>query len=137
RSLPEQVFVRPKEILFNHFYFMLDEESWSQLQYLAQKNNDQNIYVADVAILKKKNWSQNDYIITLPININKEDYIEILDKNSIIVESEQIVWFSESTSWGIWAQRAWDLCLVNSMLNEGEFFNWEKLNTNILSLIQD
>ncbi|MTH55356.1 hypothetical protein GKZ89_18335 [Bacillus mangrovi] len=135
-SLPEQVFKEPKVLLFNEFYSMLDNEMWPLLQYLAKKNNDQAIYVSDISRVRRT-WKGEKNIISIPVTTHKKNYLSIMDNHSLNVEPEQIIWFSDSASWGIWAERTWDICILNNDFSNEYFGGWEKLNQDVLELIQD
>ncbi|WP_077301663.1 hypothetical protein [Virgibacillus pantothenticus] len=138
-SFPMKVFRKKGQILFNDFYLMLDEEVWPQLQYLAKMNGDTNIQIADISQFKKRLWKpeRKGKIFSIPISMNANDYINILDEKGIIVESEKVIWFSSSANWGIWAERSWDISALFIRLNTNDFYDWVSLNEDIIELIQD
>ncbi|MBU5267081.1 hypothetical protein [Virgibacillus proomii] len=139
KSFPMKVFRKRGQILFNDFYLMLDEEVWPQLQYLAKMNGDTNIRIADISQFKKRLWKtkRKCKIFSIPISMNANDYINILDEKGIIVESEKVIWFSSSANWGIWAERSWDISALFSRLITNDFYDWVSLNEDIIELIQD
>ena len=136
-GFPKTLFKDKGYTLFNDFYMMFDEEIWPQLQYLAQKSRDHDIFIVDISRnlrgLKKKKAK----VMSIPISLSSSEYINVLDQQGFIVESEKIIWFSQTASWGIWAERAWDICALNSRFNLKDFYNWSPLNDSILELTQD
>lgn len=136
-SFPKQVFRDKCYTLFDDFYLMFDETIWPQLQGLVQKSGDCEIFIADVSRNSRGLRRKKDKVISLPISLSSSEYINILDQEGFITESEKIIWFSETANWGIWAERAWDICALNSRFNLNDFYNWSPLNASILELIQD
>ncbi|GBF32305.1 hypothetical protein DCCM_0499 [Desulfocucumis palustris] len=128
--LPEQVFQESfDDYMFEEFDWVMSSESWSILQTLTQKTNDDNIIVAvldpkPVDYYYKKfgyyNWGN------LPIDLTKEDYVEFLRMSpkdsiadSILYNSNIILWTSPSLKWGIFGERDYGSCILalNKNLN--------------------
>lgn len=133
RSLPEQVFNdRFRQFLFEEFDWCMSSEFWPCLQELARASCDTIVMLAvlvpdpDNYFLKEFgyfNWAD------LPISMSASDYWGMLNAHpkdcpadSVLANSEKVVWLPHSGEWAIWGERSRGICVLgkrNQCLIEG------------------
>lgn len=126
--LPESPFTkRFGRYSFEEFDWMLSAGCWPALAELAKTSGDVNILLAilepdPVRYFKTEfgiyNWA------VLPVNIEKDDYWNFLNlapgespADSVLANSEMVLWMPSSQKWAIWGERSSGLCVLASEIN--------------------
>lgn len=123
KEIPDQVFQKDfGDYLFEQFDVIMSEEFWTAIRGLAEKSKD------DYVILGVLNPHPMDYYykefgyfnwVKLPLNLNKDDYWNIINEgprnyeaDAIIFNSFIIALFPPSKKWGIWADRNYEISVI-------------------------
>jgi len=123
RSLPEQVFNdRFRRFLFEEFDWCMSSEFWLSLQELARESCD------TIVLLAVLDPDPNDYFLKefgyfnwadLPISMSASDYWDLLNAHpkdcaadSVLANSERVVWLPHSGKWAIWGERNRGVCVL-------------------------
>lgn len=122
-ELPEQVFLENYDgFLFEEFDWTLNGEFWNVLQILARSTND-NYIITAVMEPSPVNYFYNEFGYfnwgKLPINLTSDKYLEFIESSpkdseadSILYNSNIIIWTSPSMKWGIFGDRNYGVCII-------------------------
>lgn len=137
RALPDRPFRKSFESYsFEEFDWALSAEFWSSAKALARTSGDQAIIMAVLdpdpvryfkAAFGFYNWAK------LSVDLDKDDYWAFLNQapakspaDSVLGNSERIVWLPPSEQWVIWGERSSGLCVLAS--NQGhQSVPWKSL----------
>lgn len=131
-EFPGQVFQENyNDYLFEEFDWLMSSESWEVIKSLAQRSNDENIILA-VLDPKPINYFYKEFGYfnwgKLPINLTDEEYFKFLEfspkdsiADSILYNSNIVLWTSPSLKWGIFGQRDYETCVL--AFNKESHFN--------------
>lgn len=123
KSLPERVFNESLSYFrFEEFDWAMSAEFWPSVQTLCQSSGDASILIAvlepdPLNYYKKEfgyfNWAE------LPIVASSEDYWALLNHcpdespaDSLLANSEKVVWLPPSKKWAIWGERSFEVCVL-------------------------
>lgn len=122
-SLPTKVFRDEfSRFRFEEFDWAMSSEFWPAMQALCRSSGDTtlllavldpdplNYYVKEFGYF---NWAK------LPISASSEEYWELLNQHpeqspadSLLVNSEKIIWLPPSGEWAIWGERSFEVCVL-------------------------
>jgi hypothetical protein len=125
KSLPERVFnERLSYFRFQEFDWAMSAKFWPSVQTLCQSSGDASILIAvlepdPLDYYKKEfgyfNWAE------LPIYSSSEDYWNLINNcpdnspaDSLLANSEKVVWFPPSRKWAIWGERSLEVCVLGA-----------------------
>ena len=123
RGLPEQVFIEKYDkFLFEEFDWTMSGEFWNILQTLARKTND-NYIITAIMDPSPANYFYNEFGYfnwgKLPINLTSDKYLKFIESSpkdsvadSILHNSNTIIWTSPSLKWGIFGERNYGVCVM-------------------------
>ncbi|ADU26446.1 hypothetical protein [Ethanoligenens harbinense] len=123
RELPEQVFQSGyQRYFFEEFDWATSSEFWGFIQTLSKETSDNYIFTA-VLNLDSISYQFEEFghfgSEILPVDLTGNDYFEFLDlgpkgnnADSILSNSNIIVWASPSMKWGIFGERAYGTCIL-------------------------
>jgi hypothetical protein len=126
--LPNQPFVKPfNKYSFEEFDWMMGDSCWPSLVNLATVSNDTKILLAvldpDPAQYYKAEFNYYNWAI-VPVDIDKNTYWSILNltpenspADSVLANSEIVVWLPQSLRWVIWGERSSGLCVLGSEID--------------------
>lgn len=122
-SLPEVVFAEG----FSHFRFdeldwALSSDFWPAIQELCAISGDDWLLVAVVdpnpLNYYKKEFDLYNWV-EISTSASKDEYWEIINRHpdyspadSILINSEKIVWLPNSEKWAVWGERAFETCVL-------------------------
>lgn len=124
-GLPEQIFRKDFVwFAFEEFDWAMSADFWPEAQRLARGSNDSSVLMAVLDpspsdYYKKEfgvyNWAE------LSIGLSSDDYWSLLNHHpksspadSVIANSEKIVWFPESGKWAVWGERSYGVCVLGA-----------------------
>jgi hypothetical protein len=126
--LPESPFTkRFSRYSFEEFDWMLSADCWPVLVNLAKASGDTNILVAvlepDPVRYFKTEFGVYNWAV-LPMNVEKDAYWTFLNlapgespADSVLANSETVLWMPPSQKWVIWGERSSGLCVLASEIN--------------------
>lgn len=134
-QLPDQVF-RPgfDNFSFDEFDWAMSGDFWPVLQSLCLSSGDDSCLIAvidpDPVGYFKYNFDLFSWI-NISMDIDQRDYWDLLNKcpndnkaDSILANSEKVVWVPKSKSWAIWGERSSGLLVLGKKhLSEGGEWN--------------
>jgi hypothetical protein len=119
-----KVFIRYS---FEEFDWMLSANCWPALVNLAKISNDTKLVMAVLepdpvqyfrAEFNSYNWA------VMPVDVDKNTYWDALNlapdnspADSVLANSEVVVWFPQSLKWIIWGERSSCLCILASEID--------------------
>jgi hypothetical protein len=125
KSLPERVFNESLSCFrFEEFDWAMSAEFWPSVQRLCQRSGDASILIAvlepdPLNYYRKEfgyfNWAE------LPIVASSDDYWTLIKHSpdespadSLLANSEKVVWLPPSKKWAIWGERRFEVCVLGS-----------------------
>jgi len=129
RSLPEQVFAaNMTHFRFEEFDWVMSSNFWPQVQNLCERFGDSSLLIAvlDPDPLKyyknefgHVNWAE------ISACASSEDYWDMLNHfpkgcpaDSLIANSEKIVWLPPSGMWAVWGERSYEVSVLGSQITK-------------------
>lgn len=123
RSLPNQVFKQGfASFRFEEFDWAMSADFWSALQALCQCSGDASLLIAvlepdPLKYYRKEfgyfNWAE------LSVSASDTEYLELLNRfpdespaDSLLANSEKVVWLPRSGKWAIWGERTYEVCVM-------------------------
>ncbi len=125
-QLPDQVFCkRINKFSFEEFDWAMSADFWVEIKTLAQSSGDKFILVAvldpDPQIYYKKEFGFFNWAV-LPVTASAQDYWNFLNlypagspADSLLSNSEKIVWVVPSGKWAIWGERSFGVCVLGCL----------------------
>ena len=122
-KLPEKVFNDSYcNFLFEEFDWTMSSGFWNIIKNIATITNDKHVITAVLnphpvdyyyKNFKYFNWAE------IPVEFEGDVYCEFIEKapklsevDSIIYNSNTIVWTSPTSQWGIWGERSCGICII-------------------------
>jgi hypothetical protein len=122
-QLPYRVFKdNYSHYLFEEFDWALSEEFWDSIKKIANLVNDSHIILGvidphPVEYYFKEfnyyNWAE------IPLECSSQQYYDFLwtapessQADSIVLNSNTIIWASPSMKWGVWGDRSYGVCVL-------------------------
>jgi hypothetical protein len=140
KQLPAQVFrERFNCFFFEEFDWAMSEEFWATLQDLARKSGDQSLLVSvlepDPVDYYKREFGCYNWAI-ISSTSTADEYWTLLNHHpeespadSILSNSERVVWAARSGAWAVWGERALEICvLACSKVNIAESASWHNMD---------
>lgn len=122
-SLPNQVFQRDFSYFeFEEFDWSLSAEFWLCIQKLAIRSRDSTLLMAvldpEPAGYFYKQFGYYSWA-DVPASISQDDYWNLLNvspagspADSVLTNSEKIIWLPDSAEWAIWGERSSGVCVL-------------------------
>jgi hypothetical protein len=136
-SLPSQVF-REKFIRFGfeEFDWVMSSKFWSTIQALCQTSDDTSLLLAvlepDPTNYYKKEFGYFNWA-TFSTSASPEEYWDILNRcpdgspaDSLLANSEKVVWLPQSGKWAIWGERSVEVCILGCQTSE--YCGWHSVD---------
>ena len=137
QSLPEMVFREvPRCFKFQDFDWAISADFWPSAQALCRSSADASLLIAvlepdPIHYYKKEfgyyNWAE------LSASASSEDYWTMLScfpsesrADSILANSEKVVWLPPSKKWAIWGERSCEVCVLGGWYPAG-LSSWNSL----------
>lgn len=125
-SLPKRLFSeRFENFRFEELFYAMSAGFWPTIQALCQRSGDASVLIAvldpDPLSYYKKNFGYFNWA-ELPVSSASDDYWEMLNyhpddslADSILVNSERIVWVPPSKCWAIIGLRSYEVCVLGCL----------------------
>ncbi len=124
-GLPNQIFGRDFSwFAFEEFDWAMSDEFWTALQEMACVSGDSSVLMA-VLDPDPKSYFKNEFgyynWAEIPVSSSKDDYWNVLNAHpessladSILFNSEKVVWLPRSGKWAVWGERSYGVCVLGS-----------------------
>lgn len=107
---------------FDDFDWAMSGESWPVIQDLCNTSGDTSLLMAvldpDPEKYYKKEFGYYNWV-NVPSSISRSDYWGLINEHpecseadSVLVNSETVVWLPQSANWAIWGERSYGLCVL-------------------------
>ncbi|MDA8140412.1 MAG: hypothetical protein M0036_17330 [Desulfobacteraceae bacterium] len=140
KQFPAQVFMKKfNRFVFEEFDWAMSEKCWSTLQDLARKSGDKSLIISvlepDPVDYYKKTFGCYNWAI-ISSSCTSDEYWMLLNHHpeespadSMLSNSERVVWAARSGAWALWGERSLEICvLACSEINVGEFATWHDVD---------
>lgn len=136
-SLPSQVFKEGfVRFGFEEFDWAMSSKFWPTIQALCQTSGDTSLLLAvlepDPTNYYKKEFGYFNWV-TFSMSASPEEYWDILNRcpdgspaDSLLINSEKVVWLPQSGKWAIWGERSVEVCILGC--RRPGYFGWHDVD---------
>lgn len=124
-----------KNFYFEEFDYLMSGKSWKALQDLSSKTRVSSIFLCVLEPEPIDYFNNFGYFnwINLPVTLTEKEYWEVLNvypkdhsADSILFNSETVVWISSTLQWAIWGERSFEIGILGSKSNL--LIDWQNID---------
>ena len=149
RQLPEQVFEdRFNCFVYEEFDWAMSEDFWATLQVLARESGDESLLISildpDPVDYYKKEFRYYNWALISAASTADEYWTLLNDcpeespADSMLANSERIVWAARSGAWVVWGERSLGICILACLDGKlAKSVSWHDLDWVLRDILPD